>query len=103
MLTAFKEIIQSDMDSVDRPRISWVNLVKRIAQFVTVVLKRESHEALLHDVQAKLNLPSSSEQLGESGIGSTGIVSTKWAGQLSKILADISNRLKVCDVYFTLF
>ena len=100
MLTAFKEIIQSDMDSNDRPRISWVNLVKRIAQFVAVVLKKEKHEALVHDVQSKLNLHSSSEQLEDRGIGTLGVISTKRAGQLSKVLADISNRLRVSNSLF---
>jgi hypothetical protein len=51
----------------------------------------------VHDVQSKLHLNYNTEKVGEKGIGALGVISTKRAGQLSKVLMDISNRLRVSN------
>lgn len=87
---AIREMITDDRLPIC---ITWEVFVEKVASYVGVILKKEARERLVKDAHSKLNIAGPMGSNGEEG-RSGGILSTTRAIRVSKVLMDISQRLR---------
>ena len=104
LLEAVQEMARNDDDAETNDRITWTALVKAIAYYVGLILKRDAHDEVVRDIKSKLSVPVNGEQgdsaaASGSSFQSSGVLATRRAMRLSRTIADLSSRLRVRYVF----